>query len=372
MGKKKEKYNIKSLELVTADEIQTSDVLQEFREKAKENASAFSQIYRVIVDFGGIRRDVLPFLRMPDLLQEKNDVVFITEFIRSLAEPEWYDLFLTVKEEKLNLAPAFQREIYLCYKDGISYENAEKMYRNAEYPIDIAQDRMEYTQYFLQNQIDERLEERLAGVQMMISELKKEKEHEAGALEKIAVLLERILPHCQSEADQKKAETDKVPDETMQVEEADETEFENDIEEEAEEIENETDAAQEEPIDLAVESLVIEFPEEVQDVQEEADSMHPAKRFLSLFQKIRIQRRKASFGRLPEQRKMEALFAVMKEQNFNAGMYQQVRAALECGVSYEFLYAFVQMEDLKETDLENLVAFRLPEKMKEEQNYVVE
>lgn len=84
------------------------------------------------------------------------------------------------------------------------------------------------------------------------------------------------------------------------------------------------------------------------------------KKHVVLFQKIRERRRKATFNKLSDNKKMEELFLIMKEKKYTSEMISRVRECLLLNVSYEFIYSFVETDATIE-DFDKLIAFRKKE-----------
>lgn len=102
--------------------------------------------------------------------------------------------------------------------------------------------------------------------------------------------------------------------------------------------------------------------EKLENIIEEEDGLEEKKKIIKkgkLLQSLRRYRHRAAISKMTEQKKMEELFILLRQQRYTTKMIRDVRAVIEYGISFEFLYAFVESE-ATETELEALVQFKAP------------
>lgn len=101
--------------------------------------------------------------------------------------------------------------------------------------------------------------------------------------------------------------------------------------------------------------------EEKHDVVETSKDVSEEVKKVTFFQKVRERKRKSAFEKLPDKKKAELIFEIMHEKNYTGEMIISVRTCLDLGVSYEFIYSFIEM-GVREEDLKKLILFRTTEK----------
>ena len=85
-----------------------------------------------------------------------------------------------------------------------------------------------------------------------------------------------------------------------------------------------------------------------------------------IFQKIREKKRQSDFEKLTPTKKLETLFRMMTERNFNDTLMIMTKTCLDLEVSFEFLYSFIEM-GAGEEDFRKLILFRNKEQSQNEE-----
>lgn len=81
---------------------------------------------------------------------------------------------------------------------------------------------------------------------------------------------------------------------------------------------------------------------------------------IGFFQKIREKKKISDFEKLSNTKKLEALFRMMSERNYNDTLMIMAKNCLDLDVSFEFLYAFIE-DGNREEDFRKLILFRSKE-----------
>lgn len=81
---------------------------------------------------------------------------------------------------------------------------------------------------------------------------------------------------------------------------------------------------------------------------------------IGFFQKIREKKKISDFEKLSNTKKLETLFRMMSERNYNDTLMIMAKNCLDLDVSFEFLYAFIE-DGNREEDFRKLILFRSKE-----------
>lgn len=297
-----------------------------------DGESTIKNIYLYLKQYGAVRDDVYEFLVEKGEELCKAEYNFLIELIRCQASREWFELILQTGKEKV-APPLYRREIIEAYKQGICIEDLTEFYKNAKCPYDMTA--------FIRNYIKgEYPKEETFSKEQELE--KKVQEYEAEI-----VRLKEEIEKWRMQAELGKEEHEQIPmglkEEFTAIEDGSYEELEEKMPEEIIESGIPTDAiAPEEKISL---------PEMKEKYRKK----------VSLLQRIRSFRHKAALEKMSEQRKMEELFILMREQHYTPAMIRSIRSVIEYGISFDFLYAYVE-SGATEKELDALVMFKTPSK----------
>lgn len=308
--------------------------LKEIASIAEEDA-VIKPIYSYLTQYGAVRRDVYEFLLQKWMTLHKTDYNFMVEFLSSQAERAWYDLFSRIGQASL-VNTLYKREVMEAYRGGIPIGIVTACYEASETPYD-----MKMAVRASKVMSDEEQHNEVQYLREQLQKAQNEAQHFKEQLQK-----------AQNEAQHFKEQLQKAQDEVKRLRSNYEKEaMEEEREKNVENVVAETDEAEEnEEEDVEEDSLGYEAT-----VEEKKKVVRKGK----LFQSLRRFRQRASFEKMTEQKKMEELFVLLRQQKYTPKMIRDVRTVIEYGISFDFLYAFVESE-VTEKELEALVLFKSP------------
>ncbi len=319
------------MEIVRFTEQEADERLKEIATHA-DGEAVVRNIYSYLLQYGAVREDVYAFFVEKWELLCKTDYNFLIELLRGQAERTWFDFFTQVGQEKLS-ATLYKREIIDGFRKGMTLEEVKECYSNASCPYDMTR--------------------AIQGYQLM-----EEKEPVESAKDTEEVLrLREELQKAREELEKANAEIEMLRRMYREEEEPEQQEFE--------ELQNE---------ECNSEQIVMEDEwQESGDVLSEGEPMHSVmiepkkiKKKVSLFQHIRHIKHRVMLEKMTYQRKMEELFILMKAQNYTPKMIRSIRTVIDYGITFEFLYAFVE-SGASEKELEALVLFKAPVRKESEE-----
>lgn len=310
-------------EIVRFTEPEQDGRLRELASDA-DGEAVIKNIYGYIRQYGAIRKDVYEFLIAEGKELCKADYNFLIELLHGQAESAWFGLLLRISKEKL-AASLYKREVIEAFRKGLLPAAAEQCYENAMTPYDMGIAIQKYLQR--PEQDDENAEVNEEREVLLLREQLRKAQEELEALRK-----------KYEEKEEKQKEIFSATGESNAAGEAAaeySTERENpeDIEKEAEPV--------------------------IKKAEKDFEPKKKAIRKGMLFQRIRHIRHRAALEKMTEQRKMEELFILMRRQCYTPEMIRSVRTVIEYGITFEFLYAFVESEATA-AELDALVAFKAP------------
>lgn len=292
--------------------------LKEIASIADEDA-VIKPIYSYLKQYGAVRRDVYEFLLQKWMTLHKTDYNFLVEFLSSQAERAWYDLFSRIGQASL-VNTLYKREVMEAYRGGIPIGIVTACYDASETPYDMGM-AVRANEVMSEEQHNE--------VQYLREQLQKAQEEAQHFKEQLQMAqdeVKRLQSNYEKEAmeEEREKNVEKVVAETNEEENAEENEEEDSLEYEA-------------------------------AMEEKKEVVRKGK----LFQSLRRFRQRASFEKMTEQKKMEELFVLLRQQKYTPKMIRDVRTVIEYGISFDFLYAFIESE-VTEKELEALVLFKSP------------
>lgn len=294
--------------------------LKELASGAEE--AVIKNIYGYVRQYGAIRSDVYEFLVAEGKELCKADYNYIIELLHGQAECAWFELFLKIGREK-PAASLYKREVLEAFRKGLPPAAAEQCYEKAMTPYDMGLAVQEYQRQPIQEEENKETEEK--GEVLLLREQLRE------AKEELEVLRRKYEGKEEKQEDSSSAiGEDFIVGET---------------------------AAESPPVPEEPEGM-----EKKPVIKKDGKESEPKKKGMRkgmIFQRIRHIRHRAALEKMTEQRKMEELFILMRRQSYTSEMIRAVRKVIEYGITFEFLYAFVESEATA-AELDALVAFKAP------------
>ncbi len=287
-----------------------------------EGEAVIKNIYGYVRQYGAVRNDVYEFLLAEGKALCKADYNFFIELLHGQAECAWFELFLRIGREK-PAASLYKREVLEAFRKGLPPAAAEQCYEKAMTPYDMGLAVQEYQEQPVQEEENKETEEERE-VSLLREQLREAREE-----------LEALRRKYEGKEEEQEESFSATGEDSV----AGET------------------AAVSPPVPEAPEGM-----EKEPGIKKEGKECGPKRKGMRkgmLFQRIRHIRHRAILEKMTEQRKMEELFILMRRQSYTPEMIRAVRTVIAYGITFEFLYAFVESEATA-AELDALVAFKAP------------
>lgn len=316
-----------------------------------EGDSVIKNIYGYLKQYGAVRKDVYEFLLREGEVFCKPDYNFLIELLRGQAERAWFELFLQIGNETLATS-LYKREVIDALRKGMPVEVVKECYEKASTPFDMCMLLQRTAQNHVQDMENEETEEKKEVI-LLKTQLREAMEKLVQANEELERLRKKYEGEEKSQDIQEEMQEEKVsmPEDNHSMDGSQE-----EIKEWVPEEEN-----------IFKEIISSTVPEDtVRD-----SSKKKALKIGNLFQRLRRIRQRAVLEKMTEQRKMEELFVLLRQQKYTTDMIKAVRKLIEYGITFEFLYAFIESE-ATEAELEALVEFKTPTMILPEDDNIVQ